>query len=56
MIFNSQILVFVGLIIGVVAYALLYLGKGIQKYAIEGLKIKKLVKKKIIVFGFLEQF
>ena len=35
-----------GLIIGLVAYITLYLGKGIQKYAIEGLKIEKKVKSK----------
>lgn len=35
-----------GFIIGLIAYITLYLGKGIQKYAIEGLKIDKKVKSK----------
>jgi len=39
-------LILIGLLIGIVGYALLYLGKGIQKYAIEGLKIKKVTRGK----------
>jgi uncharacterized membrane protein len=39
-------LIFIGLLIGIVGYVLLYLGKGIQKYAIEGLKAKKVAKGK----------
>jgi uncharacterized membrane protein len=35
-----------GFLIGLIAYITLYLGKGIQKYAIEGLKIDKKVKSK----------
>ena len=43
-----------GIIIGFIAYLLLYIGKGIQKYSIEGLKIDKTVKSKnsgIWIFG-----
>jgi len=43
---SSLNLVVVGLIIGIIAYIMLYLGKGIQKYAIEGLKIDKSIKSK----------
>ncbi len=43
---SSEFMVFIGLIIGILAYVLLYLGKGIQKYAIEGLKIDKSIKSK----------
>lgn len=35
-----------GLIIGIIAYIAVYVGKGIQKYAIEGLKVDKTVKSK----------
>jgi uncharacterized membrane protein len=45
---------FAGVLIGIVAYVTLYLGKGIQKYAIEGLKIDKKIKSKhsgIWIFG-----
>jgi len=35
-----------GFIIGIIAYVMLYLGKGIQKFAIEGLKIDKKIKSK----------
>ena len=38
--------VIIGFIIGIVAYIILYIGKGIQKYAIEGLKVDKSVKSK----------
>jgi len=51
---SSEFMVFIGLIIGILAYVLLYLGKGIQKYAIEGLKIDKSIKFKhsgIWIFG-----
>lgn len=47
---------FLGLFIGISAYLILYLGKGIQKYAIDGLRIYKLIKKKtyrIWIFGTL---
>ena len=53
---SSINLVIVGLIIGIIAYVMLYLGKGIQKYAIEGLKIDKSIKSKhsgIWIFGFV---
>ena len=43
---SSEFLVFIGLIIGILAYVMLYLGKGIQKYAIEGFKIDKSIKSK----------
>ena len=36
----------IGLIIGIVGYVLLFLGKGVQKYAIEGLKEDKTIKSK----------
>ena len=42
--FNRDL--FLGVFIGVFAYIILYIGKGIQKYAIEGLKIEKKVKSK----------
>ncbi len=35
---SSDIRIIIGLSIGFIAYAILYLGKGIQKYAIEGFK------------------
>ena len=35
-----------GLIIGIIAYGIEYLGKGIQKYSIEGWKVDKTVKSK----------
>ena len=50
---ESSLLAF-GLIIGFVAYLLLYIGKGLQKYSIEGLKVDKTVKSKhsgIWIFG-----
>ena len=53
---SSINLVIVGLIIGILAYVMLYLGKGIQKYAIEGLKIDKSIKSKhsgIWIFGLV---
>ena len=56
MILESYILVFLGLFIGISAYIILYLGKGIQKYAIDGSRIYKLIKKKtyrIWIFGTL---
>jgi hypothetical protein len=36
-----DISILIGLIIGILAYNMLYLGKGIQKYAIEGYKAAK---------------
>lgn len=45
---------FFGILIGIAAYVLLYIGKGIQKYSIEGLKADKTVKSKnsgIWIFG-----
>ncbi len=36
----ADISIFIGLVIGILAYSMLYLGKGIQKYAIEGYKQK----------------
>ncbi len=50
--FNSAL--FFGVIIGIVAYIMLYIGKGIQKYAIEGLKIDKTIRSKhsgVWIFG-----
>ncbi|MFX1313929.1 MAG: hypothetical protein ACFFHD_15165 [Promethearchaeota archaeon] len=47
-------MIFLGFFIGISAYLILYLGKGIQKYAIDGLRIYKLIKKKtyrIWIFG-----
>ncbi|MBD3229744.1 MAG: hypothetical protein GF329_16300 [Candidatus Lokiarchaeota archaeon] len=42
----------IGLIIGLIAYIILYIGKGIQKYAIEGLKVDKSIKSSgIWIFG-----
>ena len=38
--------IFFGVLIGIVAYVMLYIGKGIQKYAIEGLKVDKTIKSK----------
>lgn len=41
-----------GFLIGIIAYTLLYLGKGIQKYSIEGLKEEKSLKNTMIwTFG-----
>ena len=37
---------FFGVLIGIVAYIMLYIGKGIQKYAIEGFKVDKTIKSK----------
>jgi multidrug transporter EmrE-like cation transporter len=51
---SSKGLLVLGIFTGVIAYVTLYLGKGIQKYAIEGLKIDKKVKSKhsgIWIFG-----
>ncbi|MCK5185035.1 MAG: hypothetical protein KAQ95_12070 [Candidatus Heimdallarchaeota archaeon] len=42
--FNRDL--FLGVFIGVLAYIILYIGKGIQKYAIEGLKVDKKIKSK----------
>jgi drug/metabolite transporter (DMT)-like permease len=45
-----------GFIIGIIAYVLLFLGKGIQKYAIEGLKVDKTIKSKnsgLWIFGLI---
>jgi len=50
----STDLIVIGFIIGVIAYLTVYLGKGIQKYAIEGFKEEKGIKKKntgIWIFG-----
>ncbi|MFX0026501.1 MAG: DMT family transporter [Candidatus Hermodarchaeota archaeon] len=47
-------MIFLGLFIGITSYIILYLGKGIQKYAIDGLRIYKLIKKRtyrIWIFG-----
>lgn len=38
--------VIIGLIIGIIAYTVLNIGKGIQKYAIEGIKIDRKLKSK----------
>jgi len=38
--------IFLGLIIGLVSYCTLYFGKGIQKYAVEGIKSAKTIKTK----------
>jgi len=38
--------IIIGLIIGIVAYISLYIGKGIQKYAIEGIKEENSIKNK----------
>jgi drug/metabolite transporter (DMT)-like permease len=46
--------IFFGVLIGIVAYVMLYIGKGIQKYAIEGLKTEKKIKSKhsgVWIFG-----
>ena len=41
-----------GFLIGIIAYTLLYLGKGIQKYSIEGIKKEKSFKNSLIwLFG-----
>lgn len=48
--------VILGFFLGFLAYILLYLGKGIQKYAIEGLKVDKTIKSKhsgIWIFGLI---
>lgn len=42
--FNRDL--FLGVFIGVIAYITLYIGKGIQKLAIEGLKVEKKIKSK----------
>jgi len=45
---------FFGISIGFIAYILLYIGKGIQKYAIEGFKVDKTIKSKhssVWIFG-----
>ncbi len=50
--FNTDL--FFGLLIGFIAYIMLYIGKGIQKYAIEGFKVDKTVKSKhsgVWIFG-----
>jgi drug/metabolite transporter (DMT)-like permease len=50
--FNSDL--FFGILIGLIAYILLYLGKGIQKYAITGLQEDKTLKSKhsgVWIFG-----
>ena len=39
-------LIIIGFTIGLIAYITLYFGKGIQKYAIEGIKEEKSIKKK----------
>ena len=52
--FNASI--FFGVLIGIVAYIMLYIGKGIQKYAIEGLKVEKSIKSKhsgVWIFGLV---
>ena len=43
--FNSDL--FFGILIGLIAYILLYIGKGIQKYAITGLQADKTIKRTI---------
>ena len=44
--------IIIGFLIGIIAYTLLYLGKGIQKYSIEGLKKEKSWKNSLIwTFG-----
>ncbi|MCG3216436.1 MAG: hypothetical protein KAS63_06930 [Candidatus Heimdallarchaeota archaeon] len=51
-IFNSDL--FFGVLIGLIAYISLYIGKGIQKYAIVGLQEEKTIKSKhsgIWIFG-----
>ncbi|MHA1514025.1 MAG: hypothetical protein ACTSPF_00665 [Candidatus Heimdallarchaeaceae archaeon] len=50
--FNSDL--FFGILIGLIAYVLLYIGKGIQKYAIEAFKVDKTIKSKhsgVWIFG-----
>jgi len=50
--FNSDL--FFGILIGFIAYILLYIGKGIQKYAITGLQTDKTLKSKhsgVWIFG-----
>ena len=42
--FNRDL--FLGVFIGIFAYIILYIGKGIQKFAIEGLKVDKKIKSK----------
>lgn len=42
--FNRDL--FLGVFIGIFAYIFLYIGKGIQKFAIEGLKVDKKIKSK----------
>lgn len=52
--FNKEL--FLGVLIGLIAYISLYIGKGIQKYAIEGFKDEKTIKSKhsgIWIFGTL---
>ncbi|MBD3193322.1 MAG: hypothetical protein GF308_21990 [Candidatus Heimdallarchaeota archaeon] len=51
---GNNLLLFFGILIGIIAYVALYIGKGIQKYAIEGFKEDKTVKSKhsgIWIFG-----
>ncbi|MFX0102210.1 MAG: DMT family transporter [Candidatus Hodarchaeota archaeon] len=43
---QELIVLLFGFVIGLIAYIVLYLGKGIQKYAIEGLKVDKTIKSK----------
>ena len=44
--------IIIGFLIGIIAYTLLYLGKGVQKYSIEGLKKEKSLKNSMIwTFG-----
>lgn len=46
--------IIIGLSIGIISYITLYIGKGIQKYAIEGFKIDRTIKSKhsgIWIFG-----
>ncbi len=50
--FNTDL--FFGLLIGFISYIMLYVGKGIQKYAIEGFKVDKTIKSKhsgVWIFG-----
>jgi uncharacterized membrane protein len=52
MAFNTDL--FFGILIGLIAYICLYVGKGIQKHAIEGFKVDRTVKSKhsgIWIFG-----
>ena len=51
---NSKVELALGILFGLVAYITLYIGKGVQKYAIEGFKEERTIKSKhsgIWIFG-----